>query len=222
MKIKKYSAIILAGIMALSLTACDNSGSSSGSSDSSETNSSVSNTSSDASSSDVNSSNTESTPAQSLDPVAVLKTAWDAHKDEQKFPAMGGDTDEKNMRDGEPGVYGVADASLLDTTFGFPAAMADKIDSAGSLMHMMNANTFTAGAFHVKDAKDIQGIADAIKKNISERQWMCGFPEKLVIVSTGDVIVSMFGYGEAIDTFKTCLTASYADASVLCDMPIEV
>ena len=47
------------------------------------------------------------------------------------------------MRDGAPGNFSMDDADLLDSSLGFPAAEAGKIDGAASLVHMMNLNTFT-------------------------------------------------------------------------------
>ena len=49
---------------------------------------------------------------------------------------------------------------------------------------------------------------------------MCGFPEKLVILSVGDYIISVFGAGELIDTFTSKLTAEYDSVKQLFDVPI--
>ena len=65
-------------------------------------------------------------------------------------PPPAATTPKKNMRDGAPGNFSMDDADLLDSSLGFPAAEAGKIDGAASLVHMMNLNTFTCGAFHVK------------------------------------------------------------------------
>lgn len=35
------------------------------------------------------------------------------------------------------------------------------------------------------------------------RQWMCGFPDKLVVISVDDYLVSVFGNEELVNTFKT-------------------
>ena len=48
---------------------------------------------------------------------------------------------------------------------------------------MMNANTFTAGAFHVASSSDVDSVVSDLKDNIMNRQWMCGFPDKLVILT---------------------------------------
>ncbi|MBR2009749.1 MAG: bacteriocin transport accessory protein, partial [Peptococcaceae bacterium] len=144
----------------------------------------------------------------------VLQSTWETYEDENKFAAGGGDS--QNMVMDEPGKFDVANTEELNGTLGFPADSAGKIDDAASLMHMMNANTFTAGAYHVTNADDVQGVADALKESIMNRQWMCGFPETLIIVKVNDnYLVSAFGNGEIIETFKTKLTGVYADATVV-------
>ena len=43
---------------------------------------------------------------------------------------------------------------------------------------------------------------------------MCGFPEKLIIVTVGDdYVVSAFGNGMVMDAFKTAITTVYGDAA---------
>ena len=84
------------------------------------------------------------------------------------------------------------------------------IDGAASLMHAMNANTFTGAAYHVADAGNLDAFVAAMKGAIESNQWMCGFPEKLIIATLGeDYAVVAFGAADIIDNFKTKLTAAY-------------
>ena len=108
----------------------------------------------------------------------------------------------------------------MDSTLGFPSALVDKIDDAASLIHMMNANTFTCGTYHVKSSDDINNLAKAIKDNILQKQWMCGFPDKLIIVSVGDYIVSFYGNNEVLGTFQAQLTSTYPSSKVILEEPI--
>ena len=94
---------------------------------------------------------------------------------------------------------------------------AAKIDGAASLSHMMNANTFTCGAFHAADAKDVSTLASDLRSAIQGKQWMCGFPEKLVIVTMDQYVISMYGNEDLINTFRDKLLASYSNASVVYD-----
>lgn len=111
-------------------------------------------------------------------------------------------------------------AELLDSTLGFPQASASKIDSAASLIFMMNANFFTAGAYQVKDSSDVETIAAAIKDNVINRQWMCGFPDKVIVISAGNSIVSAFGNEDFIELFKTKTASALDGAKLLYEEPI--
>ncbi len=141
--------------------------------------------------------------ADAVNPLDVLTNAWAAMGDEEKFPIGGGDS--ANMVMGAPGAFDIANAEELDALLGLSADGAAKIDGAASLLHMMNANTFTCGAFSVVAGEDVSAFVTALKDNIQARQWMCGFPEKLVIVTIDNVVVSMFGNGQIVDSFTAKL-----------------
>ena len=87
-------------------------------------------------------------------------------------------------------------------------------------MHMLNQNNFSCGVYHVKDSGNVEALAGKIKENILARQWLCGFPEKLVILTVGDYIVSVFGAKELTDTFTAKLSAEYSSTKQLFDVPI--
>ena len=209
---KKNLSIILIPLLALSLAACGGN----------EGNVSTNNSSENQNVSDTEESDTEPNEEQvSINSaLELLTTVWDSYTDAEKFPIAGGDMSEENMTTDAPGQFGIDDAGLLDTNLGFPAASVETIDDAASMVHMMNANTFTCGAFHIKNESDAEDLTVAIKDNIMSRQWLCGFPDKLVIVKISDYVVSFFGEKELVDTFKTKLTDSYAPAEIICDEPI--
>ncbi len=147
-------------------------------------------------------------------PLEILNTVWASYAEEEKFPVAGGDMTEANMNMEGPGVYGLEDAEGFTATTHFPAESMAKIDSAATLMHMMNANTFTAAAYHVVNASDVEALTTEVKDSILATQWMCGFPEKLVIVTIDGYMVSYFGNGEIVDNFTAKLTEAYANANV--------
>ncbi len=151
--------------------------------------------------------------------VSVLAAGWNTYADDQKFPAMGGDMEA--MVDGAPGNYSIADAEALDAVLGFPAASIASIDEAASLMHMMNANTFTGAAYHLVEGTDAAALAEEIKTNILARQWMCGFPETLVIIKADDCLITAFGNGEIIENFKTKTLEANTGAELVSETPIE-
>lgn len=155
------------------------------------------------------------------DPAELLNNVWAKFGDNERFPAMGGDFSEENSVSDKAGVFGLSDAEAVDSTLGFPAASIDKIDSAASLVHMMNANTFTCGAYHVVDYKNNETLINEIKTNIDNRQWMCGFPEKLVIATVDELyVIVYFGNEQIVSGFSTHLSEAYPQAKIVVDQAI--
>ena len=192
---KKILALLLAAVMVLSLAACTDKGSEGGATSPSgaQTN-------------------------QHKSALEILEKVWSKYSADEKFPATGGS--EKQMKEDMPGKFDVSDAEALYFELGFPKAQASEIDDAASLMHMLNQNNFSCGVYHVKDSGNAEALAGKIKENILARQWLCGFPEKLVILTIGDYIVSVFGAGELTDTFIAKLSAEYSSAKQLFDVPV--
>ncbi len=149
------------------------------------------------------------------DAADVLNKVWDTFAEDQKFAAMGGDF--SNPVDGAAGIFNIADTENLTYMLYIPADNVSMIDEAASLLHAMNTNTFTGAAFHLTDAANAQALTDALKNNILSTQWMCGFPDKMVIatVNNGEYVVSAFGNAEIMDNFKAKLTEVYGDAAVI-------
>ena len=154
------------------------------------------------------------------DALTLLNTGWDSYTDDEKFPAAGGDMSEANMKDDAPGNVALDDADTVAYLTSFPADMVDKLDAAASLMHMMNANTFTCGAFRLKDAADADAVCAAIRDGLNSKQWMCGFPDKMVIAKVSGCIVSVYGAEDLVNTFRDKLTAAYENAEIVYDEAI--
>lgn len=156
----------------------------------------------------------ESVKVDVKDATELLTNVWSVYEEAERFPVGGGDYD--NIVMDAPGKYDVSKAEEMDSVLGLPQDSVALIDDAASMMHMMNANTFTCGAFHLKDASGQQAFADALKDNIMARQWMCGFPDTLLIVAAGDdYVISAFGNAEIIEIFKTKVLAQYDAAEVM-------
>ncbi len=136
----------------------------------------------------------------------LLQQVWGSYTEDQQFMIMGGDADNNVM--GEPAAMNHENAESMDSLVGLPAANASMVDSAASMIHAMNANTFTAAVFHLTDSADTDAFVSALQENIQNRQWMCGFPEQLLIVSDGNgYVVSAFGAADLMEVFKTNLLA---------------
>ena len=162
----------------------------------------------------------EDKPAAAVDDaLTILNAIWNTYSDEEKFPAAGGDSE--HAVDGAPGSFDVSNADSLNYQLTFPADDASLIDSAASLVHMMNLNTFTCGAFHVADANNVARLADDLRTTIQDKHWMCGFPDKLVIVTVGQSVFSVYGNEELVNTFRDKLLASYPTAAAVYDEAIN-
>ena len=157
-------------------------------------------------------------PESALD---LLNAVWSQYSDDDKFPAIGGDMSDGNTVEDAPGSFSIEDGDALDYSLGYPAADADKLAGAASLTHMMNANTFTAGAYRLNDSSDMDAVVSDLKDNIMSRQWMCGFPDKLVVITINEVVVAMYGDEELINSFRDTLTASYPAAVIDFDEAIQ-
>ena len=154
-------------------------------------------------------------PASAVD---LLTAVWNAYPESEKFSVVGGSLD--NPVDNAPGAFPVDDADNLDYMLHSPADKSDLIDDAASLTHMMNANTFTCGALRLTDAGKLDEAAKEIRDYIMAKQWMCGFPDKLIVVSVDNYLISCFGAEDLVNTFRDKLQAAYSGAVVITDEPI--
>ena len=116
-----------------------------------------------------------------------------------------------------PGKLDITDVDTLAYYTLFPADSADKLNSASVFFNMMNMNNGTFSAFELKDASEAQAVADTLKDVITGNMWMCGFPERYLIINIDGVIVSAFGIGDATNALKDAITETYSGAVVLYD-----
>lgn len=147
---------------------------------------------------------------------SVLNKVWGNFAEDKKFPAMGGDM--ANMVDGKAGKFNLSEKESAVSTLHISAEAIDLVAEAESLIHAMNANTFTSASFKLKDAKETENFVSSLKESINGTQWMCGFPEKYVIFTTGDNVFYALGNGELVDTFKANVEKAYgSDAKVVAE-----
>lgn len=155
-------------------------------------------------------------PADSLD---LLTKVWDSYTDDEKFSAVGGDYD--HSVDDAPGAFDISQADNVEYMLTLPQDKVSLIDGAASLMHMMNANTFTCGAFHPAKAEDADTLAQTLRDSIQGKQWMCGFPDKLVVAKVGGYVVSFYGDQDLVNTFRDKLSAAWAGTEIVFDEAIQ-
>ena len=160
--------------------------------------------------------NETAAPASALE---VLENIWALFGDDEKFPVMGGDFETGAMD--APAVW--KSELLVDLSYSLqlPEAEMAKVADAATMIHMMNANTFTSAVLHLNEGEDVAAFAADAKASIMAAQWMCGFPEKLVIADLGgNYLLIAYGLNDAINPFEAKLAEAYADANVICSEAI--
>ena len=145
------------------------------------------------------------------DSVDLLTRVWATYGEDEQFFAMGGHFEAPV--DNAPGAYDITKTEDLSISFCIPTDVIPMIDDAATIMHAMNANSFSAAAYHVLNVDNVQTVIEGIKEKTVNNQWMCGFPDKLMIVTVGeDYVVSAFGVNDIMDVFQAKLTEVYGDA----------
>ena len=174
---KKWIAMLLAVMTAVSLTAC------------------------------AAKSGGQETASDIPDALTILDTVWASYSEE-------------NMTDGKPGKVSLEKPSEIEYLLTLPASVIEEADDAASLFHMMNGNTFTCGVLHLKDAGQLDAAAGEVKTYVMNTQWMCGFPDKLVVASLDGYLISVFGAEDLVDTFRDKLQTAYPGTQIVSDDPI--
>ena len=92
-------------------------------------------------------------------------------------------------------------------------------DDVATLQHMMNTNTFSSAVARLKDPAKASEFAEAYKTAIQGQHWMCGFPDKVVVISVGNYVVMAYGLEDNIDNLAAACSAVEAQSTVLVDAP---
>ena len=148
------------------------------------------------------------------DSADVLNKVFTTYAEEEKFFAMGGDM--ANPVDGAAGIYSLEDKEGMVATLHVTEDLIGQVSEAASYMHAMNANTFTSAAFKLSDASTSEAFATALKDSVLATQWMCGFPEKIVMytINGGEYVVYAVGAADLLDNFSAKLATVYGEAAV--------
>lgn len=216
---KRFSLLLIVCLLAASLASCGNKNTetdttpsdNTGVTDTTDTDNNASDTTDTVPNEDTETDSAGDSNGES-DANALLTTVWGSYTEDEKFSVAGGDYN--HPVEDAPGAFDITDTASLSSMLVLPETAAADIDDAASLIHMMNANTFTCGAFHVTDSEKVSTVADALRDAISSRHWMCGFPDKFVIITYGQYVVSVFGAEDLVNTFRDKFTAAYADAAI--------
>ena len=106
-----------------------------------------------------------------------------------------------------------------DENLAVPTTEVAKIASAASMFNLMNTNNFNCYTFHFNAGTAVDASIVAIKAQVLARQWICGAPEKLVIVKMpGDCILVVWGavnYGGIVDPFAASIPTLVEGATIV-------
>ena len=154
-------------------------------------------------------------PASALE---ILETVWAAYGDDEKFPIIGGNI-EANIMDA-PGAVDMAYTGHLNYNLLVPENLTSNVTEAASMIHMMNANNFTCGVFKLSSISAAD-FGAAMKEAVLNNQWMCGFPETLLIRNFSDAYVLVaFGVNDAMTPFEKHLSEVYPGMETIANEPI--
>ena len=160
------------------------------------------------------SSNDDTNKVAIESPVALLDGVWSTFAEEEKFPVMGGDF-EAAVNDAA-GDFNIADVENATATLHITEDSLKLVDKVGTITHAMNANTFSAAAYLLADKANAETLVNSLKDSIKSTQWMCGFPDTLIIYTVAEeYVVAAFGNAEAIESFKTKLATVYGESATL-------
>ena len=210
---KKIIALVIASIMlvsALTLVSCGNKD---------NPNESTNGTTTEATTT-TEKKETPVTPtyANALD---LYNKIWGTYTDDEKFPSGGGDVDHNS--DEGPGFFDIEKnkESLKTYIHITDELLATVNNEAANLIHMMNTNTFSSAIFHLKDASTAESFAKEYEKAVQNTRWMCGFPERVVVVSIGEYVIVALGRDDLINKFKAKCLAVDNSAKLLIDNAID-
>ena len=154
--------------------------------------------------------------AQSLDVLnAVVKT----YAKDDLFAMYGGNQEDAVMD--APGKFDVGKTEELALTLGLPESQFSNIEDAASMVHMMNANTFTGAAYRLKEGVDVDAFAEEVQANLQAKQWICGQPDTLLILDAGGrYVVTAYGEAQIMELFKNNALSALDGAKVVAEKPL--
>ena len=150
-------------------------------------------------------------PASALE---VMENIWTLYGDAEKFPVMGGNP-EGGVMDA-PANWDLTYAEGLTSFLQLTADDIANIDEAATMIHMMNANTFTGAVVHLKEGVSAADFAATARDAIVNGQWLCGSPEKMIAADLGgNYLLIALGVNDAMGTFEAKLAEAYPGVNVL-------
>lgn len=153
--------------------------------------------------------------------ISFYNKVWAEFGDDNKFAAVGGDVE--NSTSDAPGAYSLSTEDNI-ANFKYYLHVTDELydmldTDIATLQHMMNLNSFSSAVAKLKDPTKASEFAEGYKTAIQNQQWMCGFPDKVVVISVGDYVVMAYGLEQNINALVAACSAVEAQSQVLVDAP---
>lgn len=142
----------------------------------------------------------------------ILRKVWDTYEAEDtdgnmyndRFAILGGHFQSAVIN--KPAKYDLTKASDLEVMYCVPQNVIPMIDDAATMVHLMKASTFTAGAYHVTDVSNVKSVVEGIKTQTLGNQWLGGFPDRHVIaVIDEQYVVAAYGNEKVVANFEQVL-----------------
>ena len=121
------------------------------------------------------------------------------------------------MPKNEPGALSLDHFDEWETQTMLPADAISQIQNAAIFYNLMNMNNGTFYAFKLKNESEVDSLGGRMQSNIKSNYWICGFPERLLIMRTDDVLICAYGLESAMNAWKDSVSSVYKNAKVLYD-----
>ena len=149
----------------------------------------------------------------------MFAKVWDAFGEDRQFAAVGGDAANEAET---PAKFALTNENK--ETFEYLLHVSDELydmldDDTATLQHMMNTNTFSSAFAKLKSPSKAEEFAEDYKAEIQGQHWMCGFPDKVVVISVADYVMMAYGAEECVDDLVEACSEVAPDSTVLVDAP---
>lgn len=142
----------------------------------------------------------------------LLTNVFDTYADEDKVP-FGAIIGEEYV-EGVPAEINLEELDIYVNNTKFPAAYNENIAEISTVIHSMNANTFTSVAIKLDGVEDIDTLKADLVESINTARWICGIPEVILTADDGENLVYAFGATDIVTKFAETLAEVNANMVV--------
>ena len=121
------------------------------------------------------------------------------------------------MPKNEPGELSLDHFDEWENQTMLPADAVSQIQNAAIFYNLMNMNNGTFYAFKMKKESELSALAERMQSNIKSNYWICGFPERFLIMCTDDILICAYGLESSMNAWKSAVSSVYKNAEVLYD-----